>query len=338
MVGSAITRGLQAKGFDNIVSRTHSELDLTDQAAVRRFFATEEIDHVVLAAAKVGGIYANSTVPAEFIYQNLMVQNNVIHGAYTSGVRNLLFLGSSCIYPKFAPQPIKEEHLLTGELEPTNDAYALAKIAGIKMCEAYNRQYGTEYRAVMPTNLYGQGDNYDLETSHVIPAMLRKYHLAGLAQQGDADAIQADELRYGKIPEDICRALGYDREAVTLDSACSPKVVLWGSGTPLREFLHVDDMAAASIFVMGLDQDAFSGDNPSFVNVGYGTDLSIRDVAGLIATLTGFTGETVFDAEKPDGTPRKLVDSSRLNALGWRPALTLQDGLRKTYEQYRKGL
>lgn len=334
MVGSAIVRQLQAMGLRNIITRTHAELDLTSQQAVRDFFAAEKIDRVVLAAAKVGGIWANNTYPADFIYINLMIEANVIHEAYRAGVKHLLFLGSSCIYPKFAPQPMSEEHLLTGILEETNEPYAIAKIAGIKMCESYNRQYGTSYRSVMPTNLFGPGDNYHLENSHVIPAMIRKFHLAKLAMAGDLAAILADVKQYGAIPADIAAAIGYDSVSDSLDAAVSPKVVLWGSGSPRREFLHVDDMAAASIYVMGLSQDKFSGENPSFLNVGTGEDITIRETAEMIARLVGFTGETVYDADKPDGTPRKLMNTSRINSLGWKPRFNFQQGLENAYQAY----
>jgi len=337
MVGSAIVRQLRTAGVKNIVTRTHAELDLTSQQAVRDFFASEKIDRVVLAAARVGGIHANNTYPAEFIYVNLMIEANVIHEAYRAGVQHLLFLGSSCIYPKFAPQPMSEEHLLTGILEPTNEPYAIAKIAGIKMCESYNRQYGTAYRSVMPTNLFGPGDNYHLENSHVIPAMIRKFHLAKLAKAGDLAGIRADIAQYGFIPDDIANAIGYDAMAGALDGKVVPKVVLWGSGSPRREFLHVDDMAAASIYVMGLPQENFAGKNPSFVNVGTGKDITIRETAAMIGEIVGFTGETVYDAMKPDGTPRKLMDISRLNRLGWQPRLTVRQGLENAYLAYCLG-
>ncbi len=333
MVGSAIVRKLRALGSTDIITRTHAELDLTSQAAVRDFFRSERIDHVVLAAAKVGGIHANNTYPAEFIYTNLTIQANLIHEAYSAGVERLLFLGSSCIYPKFAPQPMQEGHLLTGILEPTNEAYAIAKIAGIKMCESYNRQYGTSYRSVMPTNLYGPGDNYHLENSHVIPAMIRKYHLARLAAEGDVEAIRRDETRYGAIPADIKEAIG-----LAADSSClvhhSPRVVLWGSGSPRREFLHVDDMASACVHVMGLDQSVFSPPAPSFVNIGCGSDITIRETAALIAGLVGFEGETIYNPDQPDGTPRKLLSTTRINDLGWRPAFTLESGLADAYRWY----
>jgi GDP-L-fucose synthase len=335
MVGSAIVRQLSTSGYKNLVTRTHAELDLTNQSAVRTFFKNEHIDRVILAAAKVGGIYANNTYPADFIYTNLAIQNNVIHEAFKAGVKNLLFLGSSCIYPKYCQQPMREEHLLTGTLEQTNESYAIAKIAGIKMCEAYNRQYNTLYRSVMPTNLYGPGDNYDLETSHVVPAMIRKYHLAKLAENGDREAIVEDETRYGKIPANIAEAIGYNCKSKTLAENHSPIVMLWGSGTPRREFLHVDDMAAACIYVLGLKQAHFYGENPSFLNIGTGIDHTIRETAELVAGVVGFKGETVFNADQPDGTPRKLLDTARINSLGWRPRFSLLDGVKSAYGSYQ---
>ena len=334
MVGAAIVRRLQAIGCDNIITKTHGELDLADQTAVKAFFHANKIDRVIIAAAKVGGIHANNVYPAEFIYINLMIQCNVIHQAYLAGIQNLLFLGSSCIYPKFAPQPMEEKYLLTDTLEPTNEPYAIAKIAGIKMCEAYNRQYATSYRSVMPTNLFGPGDNYHLENSHVIPAMLRKYHLARLAQLGDLHGIVEDEKRYGLIPEDIGAAIGYISAKQTFVKGAVPKVILWGSGTPKREFLHVDDMAAACIHVMGMQQHYFQGDNPSFVNIGTGKDITIRETAQIIADIVGFTGETIYNSDQPDGTPRKLLDTSRINGLGWSPAYSFRDGLEDTYRAY----
>lgn len=335
MVGAALVRQLQKMGCPNIITRAHAQLDLTNQAAVRDFFAGGRIDRVVLAAAKVGGIHANNTYPAEFIYVNMMIEANVIHEAYRAGVRDLLFLGSSCIYPKFAVQPMDESQLLTGILEPTNEPYAVAKIAGIKMCEAYNRQYGTRYRSVMPTNLFGPGDNYHLENSHVIPAMIRKYHLAKLAMAGDMAAIRADEKRYGTIPPDICRAIGYQPDLDRLDTSDAPKVVLWGTGSPKREFLHVDDMAAACIHIMQLGQEDFQAPHPSFVNVGTGEDITIRDVAAMIADMVGFSGATVYNSDQPDGTPRKLLHTGRINDLGWRPSLSLGEGLADAYRAYQ---
>ena len=305
MVGSAIVRNLQAKGFTNIVTRTHSQLDLTNQAAVKSFFETEKPDQVYLAAAKVGGIYANNTFPAEFIYDNLMVQNNVIHQAFKSGVKKLLFLGSSCIYPKLAPQPMSEDALLTGKLESTNEPYAIAKIAGIKMCESYNRQYGqshgVDYRSVMPTNLYGPGDNYHPENSHVIPALIRRFHEAKVAN--------------------------------------APEVVIWGTGTPKREFLYVDDMAAASVFVMHLDKQTYDSQTEpmqSHLNVGYGSDVTIAELATAVAKATGYQGKVSFDPSKPDGSPRKWMDSSRLNLLGWHAKVGLQNGLEQAYQEFQK--
>ncbi len=305
LVGSALTRKLTADGHTNLIYRTIDELDLTRQAAVESFFAAEKPEYVFLAAAKVGGIHANNTYPADFIYSNLAIQNNIIHSAYKYGVKRLLFLGSSCIYPKLCPQPMKEEHLLTGLLEPTNEPYALAKIAGIKMCESYNRQYGTQFIAVMPTNLYGPNDNFDLQTSHVMPALIRKFH----------------EAKISNLPE----------------------AVVWGSGTPRREFLYVDDMAAGCVFVMNLPDEAVKAHllnypHPCFVNLGTGDDITIADLATLIAKVTGFTGKLVFDASKPDGTPRKLLDVTRLKALGWRPEVSLESGISKAYFAFKKSL
>ncbi|OIN01411.1 GDP-fucose synthetase [Polynucleobacter sp. QLW-P1DATA-2] len=300
MVGSAIVRNLQAKGFNNIVTRTHAEMDLTDQAAVKAFFEQEKPDQVYLAAAKVGGIHANNTFPAEFIYDNLMVQNNVIHQAFKAGVKKLLFLGSSCIYPKLAAQPMSEDALLTGKLESTNEPYAVAKIAGIKMCESYNRQYGqshgVDYRSVMPTNLYGPGDNYHPENSHVIPALIRRFH----------------ESKINNAPE----------------------VVIWGTGKPRREFLYVDDMAAASVFVMHLDKATYDSQTQpmqSHINVGYGSDVTINELAQAVAKATGYRGNIVFDSTKPDGAPRKWMSSERLNELGWTPKVNLEEGLVQAY-------
>jgi len=305
MVGSAIVRNLQSKGFQNIIGRTHAELDLTNQAAVKSFFELERPDEVYLAAAKVGGIHANNTFPAEFIYDNLMVQNNVIHQAFLAGVKKLLFLGSSCIYPKLAPQPMSEDALLTGKLEPTNEPYAIAKIAGIKMCESYNRQYGQshgiDYRSVMPTNLYGPGDNYHPENSHVIPALIRRFH--------EAKVVNA------------------------------PEVVIWGTGTPKREFLYVDDMAAASVFVMDQDKttyDQLTNPMESHINVGYGSDVTIAELANAVANAVGYQGKIAFDPSKPDGAPRKWIDSSRLNQLGWSARVCMQDGLALSYANFLK--
>lgn len=335
LVGSAILRQLKQSGFTRIVTRTHRQLDLTDQQAVRRFFAANRIDHVVLAAARVGGIHANNSYPAEFIRQNLMIQTNVIHEAWAAGVRRLLFLGSSCIYPKHAAQPIRESDLLTGPIESTNAPYAVAKIAGIHMCEAYNRQYGTAYRALMPTNLYGPGDTYDLQNAHVLPALIRKFHLAKLAAAGHWEAVGADEKRYGPIPADVRRWL----EAQA--GATRPAVTLWGTGQPRREFLHSDDLATAAVFVMGLTDTAFAravgpGALP-FVNVGCGQDFTIAELAAQVAVVVGLPARIRWDADKPDGTPRKLLDVSRLKSLGWAPVIGLAEGLARTYAEYTKG-
>jgi len=305
MVGSAIVRQLLAAVHpaERIVTRTHAELDLTNQAAVSEFFASEKPNQVYLAAAKVGGIYANNTYPAEFIYQNLMVQANVIDAAFRNGVQKLLFLGSSCIYPRAVAQPMREDALLTGVLEPTNEPYAIAKIAGIKLCESYNRQYGAshgvDYRSVMPTNLYGPGDNYHPENSHVIPALIRRFHEAKVTS--------------------------------------APTVTIWGTGIPMREFLYVDDMAAASVFVMNLPKaqyDQHTRPMQSHINVGYGSDISIADVAQTIARVVGYTGTISFDPTKPDGTPRKLMDSSRLNSMGWQAKVNLEQGLALAYQDF----
>ena len=340
LVGSALMRRLSAGGYTNLVTRTHAELDLTDQAAVRAFFEQERPEYVFLAAAKVGGILANDTYPAEFIRDNLVIQTNVIHEAWRTGAKRLLFLGSSCIYPRDCPQPIKEEYLLTGPLEPTNRPYAVAKIAGIEMCWAYNRQYGTRFLAVMPTNLYGPGDNYDLETSHLIPAMIRKFHLAKLAAERDWKAIEEDEQKHGPIPKDLKQNL-----LDTSTSSLEPTVTLWGTGTPRREFLYVDDMADACVFLMNLPDDRFdalvrppygekgSAGMPPLINIGVGEDLTIRELADSIAQAVGYEGDIVFDPTMPDGTPRKLLDVERLTRLGWRPSISLHDGLRRTYHE-----
>lgn len=298
MVGSAIVRKLQARG-DEVVTRTRAELDLTNQAAVRDFFASEPVDAVILAAAKVGGIHANNTYPAEFIYENLMIEANVIHQAFAAGIKRLLFLGSSCIYPREVAQPMREDALLTGTLEPTNEPYAIAKIAGIKLCESYNRQYGTDYRSVMPTNLYGPGDNFHPENSHVMPALIRRFH----------EAVQSG----------------------------ASEVVIWGTGTPRREFLHVDDMAAASLFVFDLALDTYLTQTQpmlSHINVGFGEDVTIGELAQMVAKVTGFGGNIVFDTSKPDGTMRKLMDSSRLNSLHWQPSIPLTKGIQDTYQWF----
>ena len=332
MVGSAIVRVLQQQGDTQIITRTHAELDLTDQAAVRAFFEREKPEQVYLAAARVGGIHANNTYPAEFIYQNLMIEANVIHEAWRARVNRLLFLGSSCIYPRLAPQPMPEEALLTGTLEPTNEPYAIAKIAGIKLCESYNRQYGTDFRSVMPTNLYGPGDNYDLLDSHVIPAMIRKLHLAKLAAEHDWSAIEQDEARHGTIPADLKRQL-YE----TCVSGAEASITLWGTGTPRREFLHVDDMAEASVHIMNLDRSVFALHTEpmrSHINVGTGEDVTIADLASVVARTVGYSGRIEFDPDKPDGTPRKLLDVSRLESRGYHAQVTLDHGLEDAYGDF----
>ena len=303
MVGSAIIRHLQQQGYTNFLTRTHQELDLTNQAAVDTFFQEEKPDQVYLAAAKVGGIHANNTYPAEFIYENLMMEANVIHQAFTHGVKKLLFLGSSCIYPRLAPQPMTENALLTGKLEPTNEPYAIAKIAGIKLCESYNRQYGQsysiDYRSVMPTNLYGPGDNYHPENSHVIPALIRRFHEAKLTN--------------------------------------APEVVIWGTGTPMREFLFVDDMASASVFVMHLDKESYDKNTEpmqSHINVGFGSDVTIKVLANTVGQVVGYSGKISFDTSKPDGAPRKLMDSTRLQNMGWRAKISLVEGLQVAYQNF----
>lgn len=300
LVGSALVRRLQAKGYTNLVTRTHAELELRDQKAVQAFFETEKPDYVILAAAKVGGIHANDTYPAEFIHDNLVIQNNVIHNAYQNKVERLLFLGSSCIYPKNAPQPMTEDCLLSGPLEPTNRPYALAKIAGIEMCHAYNRQYGTKYMAAMPTNLYGPNDNYDLNNSHVLPALIRKMHEA---KQGGAK-----------------------------------EVVVWGTGTPKREFLYSEDMADACIFLLEQGEDKlasiFNEALPPLVNIGCGEDLSIKELAEMVAGVVGYNGTLKFDSSKPDGTMRKVMDVSRINSLGWKYTMRLKEGIVLSYKNY----
>lgn len=302
LVGSAIVRKLQALGCQDLVLRTHRELDLIDQAAVGMFFEREQPEIVVLAAARVGGILANFTYQGEFIYDNLMIQTNLIHWSHKLGVKRLLFLGSSCIYPKLAPQPLKEEYLLTGSLEPTNDAYAVAKIAGIKMCEAYNLQYGTSYLSVMPTNLYGPGDNFDLANSHVLPALIRKFH----------------EAREKNASE----------------------VVVWGTGSPRREFLHVDDMADACVHLLGLPDSQYTGMvkslKPCLINIGMGRDITIKELAELVKKIVDFKGKIVFDTSKPDGTPQKLLDISRMTKLGWQPQISLHEGIISTYRWYQE--
>lgn len=332
MVGSAILRNLQAKGYSNFVLRTHKELDLTDQAQVNAFFETEKPDYVFLAAAKVGGIVANNTYKGQFIYENLMIQNNIIHNAHLHGVKKLMFLGSSCIYPRLATQPIKEEELLTGLLEPTNEPYALAKIAGIKMCEAYHAQYGSDFISVMPTNLYGPNDNYDLEKSHVLPALIRKMHLGKLVMKDNWTELRAD---LDRNPVEGIDGKSSEEDILTVLSKYGithSKVTLWGTGSPLREFLHVDDMASACVYLM-MTYDA-PDKAPSHVNIGSGTDLSIRQLALMVQEIVGFEGELIWDHTKPDGTPRKLMDNSKLKSLGFEPRISLAEGISKVYEAY----
>ncbi len=355
MVGSAIIRALLAQGFTNIVGTIHraspdfgpeakekvrlERLNLLDQRAVSEFFAQEQPRQVFLAAAKVGGIQANNTYPAEFIHDNLVIQNNVIHNAYLAKVDRLLFLGSSCIYPKLCPQPIKEEYLLTGPLEETNKAYALAKIAGIEMCWSYNRQYGCKFIPVMPTNLYGENDNFNLENSHVLPALIRKFHLAKLAMQGDLTAIQRDEQRFGFIPADIKNAIGLNEDSTKLThAAANAKVIVWGTGSPKREFLHVDDLADACVFIMNAALSLLTASTKQtdfLFNIGTGTDLTIQDLALISKEVIGFEQDIVFDTSKPDGTPQKLLDISNIVNLGWHPKVELLDGIRQAYRWYQ---
>jgi GDP-L-fucose synthase len=317
LVGSALLRKLNAEGYTKLITRNHAELDLGRQSNTEAFLKKEKPDYVILAAAKVGGIWANKTYPAEFIYSNLAIQTNVIHAAWKTGVKRLLFLGSSCIYPKECSQPMKEEHLLTGPLEATNEPY------------------GTSFIAVMPTNLYGPNDNFDLETSHVLPALVRKFHLAKLAVQGDWEGIKRDESHFGAIPDDVRFALGLQPPASNLQRH-SPKVVLWGSGRPRREFLHVDDLANACVFIMKLEEEAFRSlltlYRSPLINIGWGKDISIKELALIIKEIVGFKGDLEFDSSKPDGTPRKLLDSSILGTLGWSPKVSLREGIKRTYE------
>ena len=362
MVGSAIYRCLQAENYTTIITRSHDELDLINQAAVRDFFENEKIDAVILAAARVGGIHANATYRAEFIFENIMIQANVIHEAYRSGVKRLLFLGSSCIYPKYAEQPMVEEQLLTGRLEPTNEAYAVAKIVGIKLCEFYNFQYGTHYRSVMPTNLYGPHDSFDLQNSHVLPAMIRKFHLAKLAREADWEGIQKDEVLFGSISDDFLNELKQISGQRKTGSQQVSAVRLWGSGRPRREFLHVDDLAAACLFLCNLEDDAYavacggpvqpSGQQAqevrsestntglkdqnrvSHLNVGSGKDIRIAQLAKIVQEIVGYEGPVSWNTSMPDGTPRKLLDITRLTQLGWTPRISLRAGIKSTYEWY----
>lgn len=338
LAGSAIVRRLKTRGFANLATRSHNELDLTDTRAVADFFRTEKPAYVFLAAAKVGGILANQSYPADFIHQNLAIQTNVIDQCCHNGVRRLMFLGSSCIYPKHAPQPIQESHLLTGPLESTNQAYAVAKIAGIQMCWAYNRQYGTRYIAVMPNNLYGPEDNFDLLTSHVLPALIRKFHLAKLAAAADWTAIERDIRRFGPIPDDVRNCLGLPPAGGTVRSVAVPEACLWGSGTPRREFLFSDDLADACIFLMDAPWERLAArcDDPAEImfNVGTGSDDTIAALAQAAARAVGYEGPIRWDTRMPDGTPRKLLDVSRLKQLGWQPGIGLEEGLQRVYQWY----
>jgi len=363
MVGSAIFRHLRSDGYENIITQTRSELDLTDQKAVREFFNNEKIDYIIIAAAKVGGIHSNNTYPAEFIYNNLMIEANIIHEAWQLGIKRLLFLGSSCIYPKHAKQPMKEEALLSGQLEPTNEAYAIAKIAGIKLCEFYNSQYGTKYRSVMPTNLYGPNDNFDLKNSHVLPALIRKFHLAKLAEQDNWEGINRDEIKYGTIPEDIQESLNsISKQNRKSFSQSSSGIMLWGSGLPKREFLYVDDMAAACLLLINLSDEQYDalrstsfsasaeksdttasetgvvGNDDltmvSHINIGAGSDMTIRELAEITKEVVGYKGDVIWDRSKPDGMPRKLLDISRLKSIGWKPEIKLREGIARAYASY----
>ena len=352
LVGSALWRNLTAKGYTNLIGKTHKELDLLDSAAVNKFYQDEKPDYVILAAAKVGGIVANNTYRAQFIYENLQIQNNVIHQAYVNGVKKLLFLGSSCIYPKACPQPIDEEYLLTDPLEYTNEPYAIAKIAGIKMCESYNLQYGTNFISVMPTNLYGPNDNYDLEKSHVLPALVRKMHLGKSLINNDWEAIRKDfnnnplENTNGSASEEALTAL-MAKYGIKKDND-KVHVELWGTGSPYREFLHSDDMAAACVYVMeNIDfsdlvdnrrknkiTDAEKESRNTHINIGTGEDLTIKELAEMIKAIVGFKGELVWDATKPDGTPRKLLNVKKINDLGWKEQIDLDKGIEGIYKEY----
>jgi GDP-L-fucose synthase len=330
LVGSALVRKLRTEGYPNIVTQTHRELDLTRQDRVETFFKDEKPEYVFLAAAKVGGIWGNNMYPAQFIYENIAIQTNIIHASYLYEAEKLLFLGSSCIYPKLCPQPIKEEFLLSGYLESTNEPYAVAKIAGIKMCQSYNRQYKTRYISVMPNNLYGPNDNFNLETSHVLPALIRKFHLAKLVAAGDWQGLQKDEAAHGAIPDDVKISMGLN--PVTNQAANpavnQPQVMLWGTGSPRREFLHVDDLADACLFLMN------HYDESELVNIGWGKDQTIRELAKTISDIVGYEGSIKWDSGKPDGTPRKLLDVSKLTEKGWQAKINLEEGIRKVYRWY----
>lgn len=364
LVGSALTSRLRAEGYGHLITRTHAELDLERQDQVGAFFADERPEYVFLAAAKVGGIHANSTMPVDFLLRNLKIQNNILEASWRCGVKGLLFLGSSCIYPKLAPQPLKEEALLTNLLEPSNEPYAIAKIAGIELCEAFNRQYGTRFLSVMPTNLYGPQDTYDLEHSHVLPALIRRFHLCKLACQGDWEAIKREEKCHGSIPESFHLHLaslspypavplpnpGTEHQAVPHGTACGsehhPSVTLWGTGSPRREFLYSSDLADAAHFLMERIDSLFSSESPisppsgaspatrHLINIGYGEDLTIRELAQMVASTVGFHGSIHWDPTRPDGTPQKLLDVSRLRSMGWQPKVSLTEGIRSAYHDY----
>jgi GDP-L-fucose synthase len=347
LAGSALFHKLKAEGYTHIITRTHAELDLTRKADVDTFFKKEQPEYVFLAAAKAGGIWANKTYPVDFLLTNLEIQNNVLAAAWRHKVKGLLFLGSSCIYPKFAPQPLKEEYLLTGPLEPTNEPYAIAKIAGIELCEAYNRQHGTYFLSVLPTNLYGPNDNYDLRSSHVLPALIRKFHLAKLASMGDWETIEKEETCQGPIPDDIRVRLisiskhnGFNPPLLDVHSPLpAPAVVLWGTGSPKREFLYSDDLADACLFLMNRIEHLFTNKTTFFepfhlINIGCGQDRTIRELADLVANEVGFEGQIEWDTGKPDGTPQKLLDVSRLTAFDWRPKTSVVQGVRLAYQDY----
>ena len=330
LVGSALVLKLRSEGYPNIVTQNHRELDLTRQDRVETLFKDEKPEYVFLAAAKVGGIWGNNMYPAQFIYENIAIQTNIIHASYLYEAEKLLFLGSSCIYPKLCPQPIKEEFLLSGYLESTNEPYAVAKIAGIKMCQSYNRQYKTRYISVMPNNLYGPNDNFNLETSHVLPALIRKFHLAKLVAAGDWQGLQKDEAAHGAIPDDVKISMGLN--PVTNQPANpavnQPHVMLWGTGSPRREFLHVDDLADACLFLMN------HYDESELVNIGWGKDQTIRELAKTISDIVGYEGSIKWDSGKPDGTPRKLLDVSKLTEKGWLSKINLEEGIRNVYRWY----
>ena len=342
LVGSAIFRNLKKSGYTELITRTSKELDLRVQASAERFFKKEQPEHVFLSAAKVGGILANNTYKADFIYDNIMIAANVIHSAYKYGVKKLLNLGSSCIYPKFSSQPMKEDYLLTGSLEPTNEPYAVAKISAIKLCRYFNEQYGTNFLSVMPTNLYGPNDNFNLETSHVLPALIRKMYLGKCLQNDDFNTIRKDLQKHPIRNYDVTEL--NDKEITNLlshfgiktgSSSISTAVEIWGSGKPYREFLYVDDLAEACVFLM---EHHDYGDIGEFINIGAGKDIEIRDLAGLVKDTIGFEGEIKYDSSKPDGTPKKLLDVSRINSLGWKPKISLEEGIKKTFRWYISSL